>query len=107
MSVPQITPQALAARLAEEPDLVLLDVRPEEELARAAMPGAVHIPAARLASRLNELDPDAPTVVICHFGIRSMAAAALLLDRDFEEVFSLLGGIDLYARDVAPDLPRY
>jgi rhodanese-related sulfurtransferase len=107
VTIPQITPQELAARLVEEPELVLLDVRPVDELAHAVMPGAVHIPAAQLASRLNALDPDAPTVVICHFGMRSMAAAALLLDRDFEEVYSLIGGIDLYARDVAVDLARY
>ncbi len=107
MTIPQITPRALAARRTAEPDLVLLDIRPTDEVARAAMPGAVNIPASRLASRLIELDPDAPTVVICHFGIRSMAAAAFLLDRDFDDVASLTGGIDLYARDVDATLPRY
>lgn len=107
MTIPQITPLALAERRAAEPDLVILDVRPPDEVARAAMPGAVNIPAARLASRLIELDPDAPTVVICHFGIRSIAAAAFLLERDFEDVASLTGGIDLYARDVDATLPRY
>lgn len=107
MTIPQITPQALADRIAAEPDLVLLDVRPAEELSRAVLPGAVHIPAAQLASRIAALDPDAPTVVICHFGMRSTAAAALLLDRDFEEVYSLTGGIDLYARDVDTTLARY
>ena len=103
----QITPQQLANRMAVDSELVLLDVRPAAERAMAELPGAVGIPAAQLAGRLNELDPDLPTVVFCHFGVRSMAAASLLVDRDFEEVFSLTGGIDLYARDIAPDIPRY
>lgn len=103
----QITPQQLANRIATDPELVLLDVRPAAERVMAELPGAVGIPAVQLAGRLNELDPDSPTVVFCHFGVRSMAAAALLVDRDFEEVFSLTGGIDLYARDIAPEIPRY
>ncbi|MDG1478770.1 MAG: rhodanese-like domain-containing protein [Myxococcota bacterium] len=107
MTIPQITPLELAARLAAEPELVVLDVRPADEVARAALPGAVNIPAGALASRLIELDPDVPVVVICHFGMRSMAAAAFLLDRDFDDVASLTGGIDLYARDVDTTLPRY
>ena len=107
MDIPQISPRALEARMAAEPDLVVLDVRPAEEKALAAMPGSVDIPASQLARRLEALDPDAPTVVVCHFGIRSIAAAALLLERDFDDVCSLTGGIDLYAREVASDIPRY
>ena len=107
MNIPQITPRSLQARMATEPDLVVLDVRPAAERAHASIAGSVHIPAAELARRLEELDPDAPTVVICHFGMRSMAAAALLIERDFDEVCSLTGGIDLYAKNVATDMARY
>ena len=107
MDIPQITAQALQSRMATEPDLVLLDVRPAAEWQHAAIPGALHIPASQLARRLEELDPDAPTVVICHFGMRSVAAAALLIERDFDDVCSLTGGIDLYAKDVATDMARY
>lgn len=107
MTIPQITPQALAERMASEPELVLLDIRSAAERAHACLSGSVHIPAEALARRLEELDPDAPTVVICHFGMRSIAAAALLLERDFDDVCSLTGGIDLYAKEVAAELARY
>ena len=107
MDIQQISPQALKTRMDTEPDLVVVDVRPAAELVHASLPGAVHIPASQLARRLEELDPDAPTVVICHFGMRSVAAAALLIDRDFDDVSSLTGGIDLYARDVATGMARY
>lgn len=107
MDIPQLSPQELEARMVVEPELVVLDVRPTEERSIATLPGSVHIPASQLVRRIDELDPDAPTVVLCHFGIRSMAATALLLERDFDDVCSLTGGIDLYAREVAPDIPRY
>ena len=107
MEIPQMTAQALAARMAADPELVLLDVRTPQERVHASIPGSVDIPASQLTLRLDELDPDAPTVVFCHFGMRSIAAASLLLERDFDEVYSLTGGIDLYAKDVATDLARY
>ena len=107
MNIVQITAHELAARMAVESDLVLLDVRPASERVHAVIPGSIHIPASQLTGRLEELDPDAPTVVICHFGMRSVAAAALLIERDFDDVYSLTGGIDLYARDVAPEMARY
>jgi len=107
MTIPQITARELSARIATEPGLVVLDIRSSAERVQASLPGSVHIPAGELVRRLEELDPDSPTVVICHFGIRSIAAAALLLERDFDEVCSLTGGIDLYAKEVATDLARY
>ena len=107
MDIPQITAQQLAARMVADPELVMLDVRPAAEREHAMIAGSVHIPANELARRLDDLDPDAPTVVICHFGMRSIAAAALLLERDFDEVYSLTGGIDLYAKEVAPEMARY
>lgn len=107
MDVPQITVAELAVRLASGTGAVLLDVRPAEEWRRVSIPGSLHIPAAELPRRIHELDPDAPTAVICHFGIRSVAAAAFLLEQDFDDVCSVTGGIDLYARDVATELPRY
>ena len=107
MDVPQITVAELAIRLASGTGTVLLDVRPADEWLRVSIPGSLHIPAAELPRRIHELDPDAPTAVICHFGIRSIAAAAFLLEQDFDDVCSVTGGIDLYARDVATELPRY
>ena len=107
MDVRQITAAELAVRLASDAGGVLLDVRPAEEWRRVSIPGSVHIPAAELSRRVDELDPDVPTAVICHFGIRSIAAAAFLLEQDFDDVCSVTGGIDLYARDVATELPRY
>ena len=60
---------------------MLLDVREAEELAICALPGVTHVPLGELSMRHVELDPDAPTVCICHHGVRSAHAAALELQR--------------------------
>lgn len=48
---------------ANPDDVVLLDVRQPGEYEAAHIPGATLIPIGELDERLDELDPDKPTVV--------------------------------------------
>lgn len=41
---------------------VVIDVRSEEEYAAGHIPGALHIPADEVATRLNEIPKDRPVV---------------------------------------------
>ncbi|HEX5836956.1 MAG TPA: MBL fold metallo-hydrolase [Anaerolineales bacterium] len=74
-----------------EPPLVL-DVREPWEYQRGHVPGAVLIPLGELSSRLEELDPERSTAVICATGNRSQSAAALLGQRSFKKIYNVLGG---------------
>ena len=104
---PEISADAFAAqRLAPDAPLVL-DVREPWELEAAALPGATAIPMADIPSRLQELDPDRPTVVLCHHGARSLNVTLWLRNQGFEHVQSLAGGIDHYAQAIDPTIPRY
>jgi rhodanese-related sulfurtransferase len=87
--------------------VTLLDVRGPEEVAMAALPGAVHIPMSEIASRVSELDPQAPVVVICHHGMRSEMAGRFLERSGFKEVSHLAGGIDAWSRQIDSAVPRY
>jgi len=108
MSVQQMTPAELARRRADGTAPTVLDVREPGELALCSLPDVVHIPMRLVAARaLQELDPDAPLVVMCHHGVRSMAVASWLDEQDFSEVWNLAGGIDRYAVDVDPGIGRY
>jgi rhodanese-related sulfurtransferase len=62
----ELNPTDLQAELSR--GTVLLDVRQPEELALAAVRGAVHIPMAEIPARLGELNPAAPIAVLCHHG---------------------------------------
>ena len=108
MPVQQMSPADLARLRAAGTAPTVLDVREESELSLAALPDVVHIPMRQIASRaIHELDPDAPVVVLCHHGVRSMAVANWLDQQDFTDVWNLAGGIDRYATDVDPGIGRY
>lgn len=98
---------ALKARLDAGEDLVLLDVREARELAICQIEGVVHIPLGEITARWQELDPDRPTVCICHHGMRSAQAAQFLLGQDFGKLFNLSGGVDAWAQLVDPGMARY
>ncbi|MBZ0317142.1 MAG: metalloregulator ArsR/SmtB family transcription factor [Anaerolineae bacterium] len=59
-----ITLHELYARL-DEPDLVVLDVRPNPEYVQGHIPGARSIPIEELEQRLSELAPEQEIVAYC------------------------------------------
>lgn len=86
---------------------VLLDVRELWEWNLCRLPGAVLIPMHELPSRIEELNKNAETVVICHHGVRSYHAARYLETSGFENVINLSGGVAAWADEVDPAMPRY
>lgn len=55
---------ALLARMRSD-DVIVLDVRPEDEFAAGHIPGALSIPAGELEQRLSELPRDREVVAYC------------------------------------------
>ncbi|MCW3096449.1 MAG: Rhodanese-related sulfurtransferase [Chthonomonadaceae bacterium] len=88
------TPQEVQARREAEPDLLLLDVRTEGEWNAYHIPGATLLPMQVITSRLEELDPQRETIVMCEHGVRSMRVARFLVEQaGFENVGNMLGGM--------------
>lgn len=104
---PEISVDAYAAQRHQAPAPLLLDVRESWEVEIAAIPGATQIPMGDIPSRLQELDPDRPTVVLCHHGARSLNVTMWLRQQGLEHVQSLAGGIDQWSRSIDPSVPRY
>ncbi len=82
----------MGERIADVPELQIVDVRNPGEAAAGMIPGAVNIPVGQLPDRTDELDPRKPTVVYCAGGYRSSVAASLLRQRGFADVSDVLGG---------------
>lgn len=61
-----------------EGDVVLLDVREDDEWQRGHAPQARHIPMNDVPTRLAELDPGIQLYVICQAGGRSQQVAQYL-----------------------------
>ena len=99
-------PELQRERLAKA-NLLLVDVREPREAQIAHIAGARLIPLRELPGRLAELPPRAEIVTLCHHGPRSLKAREILMGAGFADVRSLAGGIDAWAREVDPEVPRY
>jgi rhodanese-related sulfurtransferase len=60
------------------------------------LPGAIHIPLARLPDRIGELDASAHIVLHCQGGGRSSIATSFLQSRGLTKVSNLAGGFDAW-----------
>jgi hydroxyacylglutathione hydrolase len=87
-----ITPQQLAQRLANEDDLVVLDVREPVEWTDGHMPGARHIPMRQVAARLAEIPRDRRVALTCAGGTRSSLVGSVLLARGYTDLLNVWGG---------------
>lgn len=104
-----MTPSELAEKLRASQPPHLLDVRQPEERAFVALSNSTLIPLGELPARVDEIGEwkDDEVVVYCHHGIRSAQAVVLLRAAGFANVHNLSGGIERWAAEVDPSLPRY
>ncbi len=105
--VAEIAAAALARELAGAEAPFVVDVREPWEHDVAWLAAAVLVPLGELPGRLAELPRDRPIVTLCHRGVRSATAAALLRRAGFAGVRSLAGGIDAWSAEVDPGVRRY
>ena len=87
--------------------LTLVDVRPAEERAQAA----VNLPFETLddgnRERLEALPKDTALAFLCHGGVRSRQAAEHFHALGFTRVHNVEGGIDAWSQTVDASIPRY
>lgn len=74
----------------------LIDVRPEISFKMSSIEGSVNIPAEELRSRLDEIPKDKKVILYCNKGFTSYVALRILIEKGFNNVSNLSGGIMLY-----------
>lgn len=74
----------------------LIDVRPNIAYKTKTIEGAINIPISEIRSRLNEIPTDKKVVLFCNTGYTSYCASRILIQKGFNNVYSLMGGITLY-----------
>ncbi len=106
--LPEITVNDyLILRNSDNPP-ILLDVRQPEEHVASNL-GGMLIPLGELPSRLGELagyEKDEILVVHCQMGGRSAQAVQFLRANGFDNVFNLKGGMNAWATEIAPAIPK-
>jgi rhodanese-related sulfurtransferase len=75
-----LTPSITVAQLQHQPlvQAQLIDVRSPSEFASGHIPRAINIPMDQIETRLDDLDLNAPLVLICQAGTRARLTAGLL-----------------------------
>ena len=112
---PEIDVQAVADKLKNNEDFVLVDVRELMELDKVRLDAdqLVVVPLSQLArQQLDGLPPeisdkDSEIVVLCHHGNRSAQVTIWLINNGWTNVLSMAGGVDSYARYVDPTIGYY
>jgi rhodanese-related sulfurtransferase len=107
--ITQLEPRELAAWRNDpqrEPP-VLIDVREPWEFALCHIEGSQLIPLQSVPSRVEEIPEDRHIVLICHHGNRSNRVAQWLEQAGYSRLYNLRGGVEGWANDVEPGMPRY
>lgn len=105
-AVKSIDVQSLRARLAAG-DITVLDVRPQQDRALASFPLAHRVLDQDSLAELAALPKDTALAFLCHHGNASRQAAEHFRALGFTDVYNIEGGIDAWAAQIDPSVPRY
>ena len=104
----QITPSEVKQRLDAGEKLRLLDVREMFEYRQAYIKGSELIPMRDVRQALPSFETEeAPLIVFCHHGMRSLQVVQWLREQGVERCSSMEGGIDRWSLEIDASVPRY
>jgi rhodanese-related sulfurtransferase len=87
--------QSLKKMRQENPNLVVIDVRTQQEVSRGVIEGSLHLDISNpsFAQEFRKLDRSKTYVVYCHSGVRSANACKAMSKEGFGNLYNLKGGI--------------
>ena len=90
--------------LDENPAIILVDVRTDEEFREFRIPGAINIPLNEFLFIVDILIPNKQAIYIiyCRTGNKSAVAAAHLIELGYETVYDM-GGIYFWPYEIISD----
>jgi rhodanese-related sulfurtransferase len=105
----EATPKDVKAMQDRGEKFRLIDVRELDEWNAVKIAGAELIPLSQFQQQAaGALDNPAEKIVLyCHHGMRSARAQGYLKSQGYSDVINLSGGIDAWALQVDPAMPRY
>lgn len=74
----------------------VVDVRIPASYNTKTIDGAVNIPLAQLRERAGEIPTDKKVILVCDSGYTSYLASRILIQKGFNNVYSLMAGMKLY-----------
>lgn len=103
--VRQMSVAELAGKLQGE-GLVLVDIRSDEERARASIEGSLVLDRETM-QKLEAMPKDTELAFLCHHGNASQGAAEYFRKLGFSRVSNVVGGIHAWSMEVDSSVPTY
>lgn len=104
--IKSLTVQELQQRLAAG-DITLIDVRPASGRVQAPPLAHARVLEEEGYEALASLPKDTALAFICHHGVSSRAAAERFAAHGFSNIYNVEGGMDAWAEQIDPSVPRY
>jgi monothiol glutaredoxin len=106
VEIKPLSVQQLKQRLAAN-DITLIDVRPAAGRAMAAPLAQARVLEEEGYESLANLPKDTALAFICHHGMSSRDIAERFVAHGFSNVHNVEGGMDAWAAEIDPGVPRY
>ncbi len=94
----------LAVTKMNSADTVILDVRDAHEYIKGHIENSINLPLSKLSENIDSIKQyqNQPVIVVCQTGTRSIPACKTLTKTDFQQVFSLIGGMQSWEDNKLP-----
>lgn len=97
-----VTPQEAKNLIEDRKDLLLIDVRGEDELTEGYIEGSKLMPLWAIIKGSQRPPQDKPILLICAVGGRSLALGQLMSKNGWNEIYNLKGGISAWKEAKLP-----
>lgn len=89
-----ITPDSALVLMKNEPEITILDIRPEEDFIKEHIPGAVNLDydGHQFPSKVEKLDKNQPYIIYCKSGVRGGYFLEKMMESGFVGAYNILGG---------------
>ena len=91
-----VTPQEAKNLIGSRQDLLLIDVRGQDELSEGYIAGSTLMPLWDIIKGTQRPPQDKPILLICAVGGRSLALGQLMSKNGWNEIYNLKGGISAW-----------
>jgi len=96
--IKEITPSEVEQMMNND-NIVIIDVREDEEVAQGMIENAKHIPLGDVPEKVSELDKEKEYILVCRSGRRSLNASKYMDEHGFK-VINMKGGMLEWEGDV-------
>ena len=103
--VNQMTVQEVAKKM-ESGEITLVDIRGEDDRARAFVDGSVVL-SKEMMEQLENMPKDSEIAFLCHHGNASQGAAEYFRKQGFTRISNVAGGINAWSLEIDTSVPAY